>query len=192
MTLNDPFATHPPVPSFTVTSTTLDEGDTLGLDQMSGIFGVPGGKDVSPQLSWSGRRPRRRATPSPSTTPTRRRAAGFCHWAVAALPADCTDLPENAGDDDGPGLPPGAIQYRNDAGGARFLGAAPPPGHPAHRYFINVYALDTADLGVPAERDGRAARLQPVRHTIARAQMIVMAGGCPPSRPRAVSPSPAP
>ena len=54
MTLNDPFATHPPVPSFTVTSTTFDEGDTLGLDQMSGIFGVPGGKDVSPQLSWSG------------------------------------------------------------------------------------------------------------------------------------------
>src|SRR5262245_58325449 len=54
MALNDPFATHPPVPSFTVTSTTLNEGDTLGLDQMSGIFGVPGGKDVSPQLSWSG------------------------------------------------------------------------------------------------------------------------------------------
>ena len=52
MTGNDPFATHPPVPSFTVTSTTLNEGDTLGLDQMSGIFGVPGGKDVSPQLSW--------------------------------------------------------------------------------------------------------------------------------------------
>ena len=43
MTLNDPFATHPPVPSFTVTSTTLKEGDTLGIDQMSGIFGVPGG-----------------------------------------------------------------------------------------------------------------------------------------------------
>ena len=59
MTLNDPFATHPVVPSFTVTSTTLNEGDTLGLDQMSGIFGVPGGKDRSPQLSWSG--PRRDA-----------------------------------------------------------------------------------------------------------------------------------
>jgi phosphatidylethanolamine-binding protein (PEBP) family uncharacterized protein len=54
MALNDPFATHPEVPSFTVTSTTFDEGDTLGIEQMSGIFGVPGGQDRSPQLSWSG------------------------------------------------------------------------------------------------------------------------------------------
>src|SRR6478735_1323750 len=54
MDRNDPFAMHPEVPTFTVTSTTLNEGDTLGLDQMSGIFGVPGGKDRSPQLSWSG------------------------------------------------------------------------------------------------------------------------------------------
>ena len=34
--MNDPFARLPVVPSFT------------------GIFGVPGGKDLSPQLSWSG------------------------------------------------------------------------------------------------------------------------------------------
>ena len=30
MTRNDPFATHPEVPSFTVTSTTLADGDTSG------------------------------------------------------------------------------------------------------------------------------------------------------------------
>ena len=71
----------------------------------------------------------------------------------------------------------GAIQYRNDAGGARFLGAAPPPGHPAHRYFINVYALDTADLGVPAGATNALVGFNLFQHTIARAQMIVMAGG---------------
>ena len=88
-----------------------------------------------------------------------------------------TELPEGAGDDGGPGLPPGAIQYKNDAGSARFLGAAPPPGHPAHRYFINVYALDTADLGVPAEATPALLGFNLFGHTIARAQMIVMAGG---------------
>ena len=82
----------------------------------------------------------------------------------------------DAGDDDGPGLPAGAIQYRNDAGGARFLGAAPPPG-PAHRYFINVYALDTADLGVPADAPPALLGFNLFQHTIGRAQMIVMAGG---------------
>ena len=101
---------------------------------------------------------------------------GFWHWAVATLPADVTELPEGAGDDEGSGLPPGAIQYRNDAGSARFLGAAPPPGHPAHRYFINVYALDTADLGVPADASPALLGFNLFQHTIARAQMIVMAG----------------
>jgi Raf kinase inhibitor-like YbhB/YbcL family protein len=176
MTGNDPFATHPPVPSFTVTSTTLNDGDTLGLDQMSGIFGVPGGKDVSPQLSWSGAPASTQGYAVTVYDPDAPTGCGFFHWAVATLPADCTELPENAGDEGGPGLPTGTIQYRNDAGGARFLGAAPPPGHPAHRYFINVYALDTDDLGVPADATNAIVGFNLFQHTIARAQMIVMAG----------------
>ena len=123
------------------------------------------------------RPPRRRATPSRSTTPTRRPAPGSGTGRSPPCPPTCTELPESAGDDDGPGLPAGAIQYKNDAGGARFLGAAPPPGHPAHRYFINVYALDTADLGVPADATTALLGFNLFGHTIARAQMIVMAGG---------------
>jgi len=128
MTLNDPFANHPPVPSFTVTSTTLNEGDTLGLDQMSGIFGVPGGKDRSPQLSWSGAPADTQGYAVTIYDPDAPTGSGFWHWAVATLPAHVTELPEGAGDDAGTGLPPGAIQYKNDAGGARFLGAR---GHQA-------------------------------------------------------------
>jgi phosphatidylethanolamine-binding protein (PEBP) family uncharacterized protein len=52
--MNDPFARLPVVPSFTVTSTDVADGQALPSAQMSGIFEVPGGKDVSPQLSWSG------------------------------------------------------------------------------------------------------------------------------------------
>jgi phosphatidylethanolamine-binding protein (PEBP) family uncharacterized protein len=51
---NDPFARLPEVPRFTVTSTTVSDGDAWPAEQMSGLFGVPAGKDVSPQLSWSG------------------------------------------------------------------------------------------------------------------------------------------
>ncbi len=115
MTLNDPFATHPAVPSFTVTSTTLNEGDTLGLDQMSGIFGVPGGKDRSPQLSWSGAPAEAQGYAVTIYDPDAPTGSGFWHWAVATLPADVTELPESAGDEEGSGLPPGAVQYKNDA-----------------------------------------------------------------------------
>ena len=52
--MNDPFARLPVVSSFTVTSTDVADGQALPSAQMSGIFEVPGGKDVSPQLSWSG------------------------------------------------------------------------------------------------------------------------------------------
>jgi hypothetical protein len=46
--MNDPFARLPVVPSFTVTSTDVTDGQALPLAQMSAIFGVPGGKDLSP------------------------------------------------------------------------------------------------------------------------------------------------
>ena len=52
--MNDPFARLPVVPSFTVTSTDVTDGQPLPPAQMSGSFKVPGGKDLSPQLSWSG------------------------------------------------------------------------------------------------------------------------------------------
>jgi len=52
--MNDPFARLPVVPSFAVTGTDVTDGQELPPEQMSGLFGVPGGKDLSPQLSWSG------------------------------------------------------------------------------------------------------------------------------------------
>ena len=61
--MNDPFARLPVVPSFTVTSTDVADGHTLPMAQMSAIFGVPGGKDLSPQLSWSGAPAEPRVTP---------------------------------------------------------------------------------------------------------------------------------
>ncbi len=176
MSANDPFAGLPEVPSFTVTSTTLTEGGGTPPAQMSGLFGVPGGEDVSPQLSWSGAPEGTKSYAVTVYDPDAPTQSGFWHWAIADIPATVTELPEGAGDDDGPGLPPGAIQYKNDAGSARFLGAAPPPGHPPHRYFINVYALDTADLGVPADAMCALLGFNLFGHTIARAQMIVMAG----------------
>lgn len=51
---NDPFARLPELPSFTLTRASVEDGKPLAPPQLSGMFGVPGGRDASPQLTWSG------------------------------------------------------------------------------------------------------------------------------------------
>jgi phosphatidylethanolamine-binding protein (PEBP) family uncharacterized protein len=69
-------------------------------------------------------------------------------------------------------MPAGALTLANDAGLARFLGAAPPEGHIEHRYFIVVHAVDVESLGL--EKDARPAVLgfNLFFHTLARASMV--------------------
>jgi phosphatidylethanolamine-binding protein (PEBP) family uncharacterized protein len=44
----------PPASMFPLRSTTVRDGHSLSVAQMSGIKGVPNGQDRSPQLSWNG------------------------------------------------------------------------------------------------------------------------------------------
>ena len=46
MSPNDPFARLPEAPRFTVTSTTVSDGDAWPAEQMSCLFGVVAGKDI--------------------------------------------------------------------------------------------------------------------------------------------------
>jgi hypothetical protein len=122
MTSNDPFAGLPEVPGFTVTSASVQEGKPLADAQMSGLFGVPGGLDASPELSWSGAPDGTRSYAVTVYDPDAPTMSGFWHWAVANIPAAVTSLPEGAGDESGSGLPGSAVRLSNDAGGARFVG----------------------------------------------------------------------
>ncbi|MER5753428.1 YbhB/YbcL family Raf kinase inhibitor-like protein [Streptomyces sp. NPDC002088] len=175
MSANDPFARLPEAASFTVTSTTLTDGAALSPEQFSGIFGVPGGKDVSPQLSWSGAPEGTKSyavTVYDADAPT---GSGFWHWAVADIPATVTELPEGAGDDTGSGLPEGAFQLPNDARAARFIGAAPPAGHGLHRYFIVVHALDVESIGVAADATPAVLGFTMAGHILGRAVLTATA-----------------
>jgi Raf kinase inhibitor-like YbhB/YbcL family protein len=145
--MNDPFARLPVVPSFSVTSTDVTDGQPLPPAQMSGIFEVPGGKDLSPQLSWSGAPAETRSYTVTMYDPDAPSGSGFWHWAVADIPASVTELPAGAGDVTGEHLPAGAVQLPNDARWARFIGAGPPPGDGRHRYVIVVQALGIEKVG---------------------------------------------
>ena len=106
MTAHDPYAPLPDVPAFDVSSESFDDGSTIPPAQRSGVMGA-GGKDESPQLSWSGAPAGTKSYAVTVFDPDAPTASGFWHWAVLNIPADVTSLPAGAGSRDGAALPAG-------------------------------------------------------------------------------------
>ena len=57
----------------------------------------------------------------------------------------------------------------NDARLAQYVGAAPPPADPPHRYYIVVTAVDVDTLGVDKEATPALLYATLTDHTLARA-----------------------
>ena len=169
---NDPFERIPDVATFTLTSSDATDGQPFAAPQMSGAFGVPGGEDASPQLSWSGAPAGTKSFAITMYDPDAPTQSGFWHWAVADIPADVTELPTGAGTADGSRLPAGAYQLRNDGGAAQYIGAAPPAGHGQHRYFITVHALDVDKIGVGPDASPANLGFNIFSHSIGRATIV--------------------
>ena len=177
--MNDPFARLPAVPSFTVISTDVKDEQALPAAQMSGLFDVPGGQDLSHQLSWSDAPAETRSYTVTMYDPDAPSGSGFWHWALVDIPASVTGLPAGAGNSAGEHLPAGAFHLPNDARLARFIGAGPPPGDGRHRYVIVVQALGIEKVGqlqLPVRADSTPAWLgfsiNISGHLLARAVMV--------------------
>jgi Raf kinase inhibitor-like YbhB/YbcL family protein len=162
----NPYDFLPALPGFTLTSRDVTDSQPLKQAQVSGIMGA-GGQDTSPQLSWSGFPEQTRSFAVTVFDPDAPTASGFWHWAVANLPATVTELPAGIGD--GSVLPGEAITLRNDAGLARYVGAAPPAGHGYHRYFIAVHAVKVEKLDLTADASPAYLGFNLFMNAIARA-----------------------
>ncbi len=165
----NPYDHLPAVASFTLTSTDLVDGGTVGLDH---VHDSAGGSNVSPHLSWSG-------FPAPTASfavtcfdPDAPTGSGWWHWLVADLPAGVTQLPRGAGAPDGSGLPAGAVQFRTDYGSHGYQGSGPPPGDHPHRYIFVVHALDVPALGLAADTPAAIVGFHLTAHTLARATLV--------------------
>ncbi len=167
----NPYDFLPQVPSFSVTSSDVSDGEVLARPHVSGVMGA-GGEDRSPQLSWSGFPEGTRSFAVTVYDPDAPTASGFWHWAVANIPVSVTELPGGAGDKDGGDLPEGAVQLRNDGGFAGLVGAAPPAGHGPHRYFVVVHAVDVERLDVDTDATPAVLGFNLFFHALARATLV--------------------
>lgn len=163
----NPYEELPKVAVFSLISEDIQDGEKLPLAQVSGMMGK-GGQDLSPQLAWSGFPTGTKSFAVTMYDPDAPTGSGFWHWAVANIPGSITSLSRSAGDDEGAGLPAGALQLKNDAGMARYLGAAPPDGHGKHRYIFAVHALDIEKLDIPAEATPAYLGFNLFSHTLGR------------------------
>ena len=163
---HDPYENLPPAPGFRVSGPDLLDGKEMPRHYASE---GAGGGNVSPHLSWYGFPDETRSfvvTMYDADAPT---PSGFWHWVVADIPAAVTELPAGAGSAGSSGLPAGARHLRNDAGVRGYAGAAPPPGHGPHRYFIAVHAVDVESLGVDDDASPAYLSFVLLGHTLARA-----------------------
>ncbi|NJP30429.1 YbhB/YbcL family Raf kinase inhibitor-like protein [Micromonospora thermarum] len=158
----DPYELLPTVPSFTLTSEDVQNGEP-----MDAAHAHPGGggDNVSPQLAWSDFPAETKGFAVTCFDPDAPTGSGFWHWVLVNLPASVTQLPRGASDAD----LAGGFTVRNDYGEQGYGGAAPPPGDRPHRYVFAVHALDVERLDVTPDATPAYVGFNLAFHTLARA-----------------------
>jgi Raf kinase inhibitor-like YbhB/YbcL family protein len=123
-----------------VTSASFDDGATIPMDY---VFAGCGGKNQSPQLSWSGAPSGTSSFAITCFDPDAPTGSGYWHWLAFDIPSSVAKLDAGAGTDKSPA---GGKSALSDYGLSSYGGPCPPKGDEAHRYIFTVYALDVAAL----------------------------------------------
>jgi len=143
-----------------VSSSAFNEGESIPSQYTCD------GKDISPQLKWSGVPDEAKSIALIADDPD---APGktWVHWVLFNLPPETTSLDENMpGDVE---LENGAKQGITDFGDHGYGGPCPPGG--IHRYFFKVYALDTElDLNSDVQKDDVVSAMD--GHILAEGQLM--------------------
>lgn len=158
----NPYDLLPPVPSFTVTSNDIRDGEPMGIEFAH--FSV-GGSNLSPHLAWSGFPEETRSFVVSCFDPDAPTPSGYWHWTVVNVPVTVTELPRGV---DVSTLE-GAFCVRNDYGERNYGGSAPPAGDRPHRYIFAVHAVDVERLDVTPDVAPTVVAYNLAFHTLARA-----------------------
>lgn len=125
------------------------------------------GNDISPELSWEDVPSHTKSFVLIMHDPDAPRSGGFTHWVVYNITPETGHLEKNVPKQER--IAGVAIQGKNDAGKIGYLGPAPPSG--VHRYFLRLFALDSAlDLGPRATHTEVSAAMK--GHILAQAELM--------------------
>ena len=134
--------------SFTLSSDTL-KGQLSKKEEFNG-FGC-NGENKSPELHWSDIPKGTKSFALTVFDPDAPTGSGWWHWIVVNIPANVTQLPEDASAKHL--LPKGAVETVTDFGRPGFGGPCPPKGDKAHAYIFTLYALDVDKLDIDEKTD---------------------------------------
>ncbi|MEH1168931.1 YbhB/YbcL family Raf kinase inhibitor-like protein [Micromonospora sp. CPCC 205539] len=161
----DPYELLPTVPSFTLTSDDVQNGEPMDARH---AHGSTGGDDVSPQLTWSDFPAETKSFAVTCYDPDAPTGSGFWHWVLVNVPVTVTQLPSGAGGAASTDLG-GAFSVRNDYGEQGYGGSAPSAGDRPHRYIFAVHALDVERLDLTPDASPAYVGFNLTPHTLARA-----------------------
>lgn len=149
------------VPSLDLSSTSLS-GDVISKECSCD------GHNTSPELSWKAPPDRTQSFALTVTDKDSLFGFSFVHWVLYDIPADKRELPEGIAKEEQ--LPDGSRQGHNDNDKIGYVGPCP-PGHSAHRYAFDLYALDTK-LNLPSGASKKQALKAMKGHILAKGELV--------------------
>jgi Raf kinase inhibitor-like YbhB/YbcL family protein len=168
-----PYDFMPEVPSFTVTSTDVAEGQQMGDDQIYNGFGMSGA-NISPELSWTGFPAETAGFAVTCYDPDAPTGSGWWHWVMYNIPANATGLAAGAGT--GRNAPRGSAQGNTDFGSKGYGGPCPPVGDAPHHYHFKVFALKVDKLDVPGNATAAMIGYNLNANKLATAEIVSLYG----------------
>jgi Raf kinase inhibitor-like YbhB/YbcL family protein len=146
-----------------VSSESFEDG---GVIPIAHVFTGCGGRNVAPQLGWSGAPAGVRSYAITCFDPDAPTGSGYWHWLAFDVRASVTSLRAGDGNANAPG---GGRAGYNDFGQSTYCGPCPPKGDGEHHYTFTVYALDVDRLaGVDENTTGATVVFNMRGHVLAQ------------------------
>ena len=161
----DPTGHVPPMSSVTLSAPWAAASEETSpsaseLPRECGAITVPGGKNHSPALSWTGSPPAGTASYALAMVDMTPPGRGVVHWLVLDIPVATSSIATAASGTEK--MPRRSAELRSETGGYGYAGPAPPAG--THTYLFVLYAMPSATSGL-----GRSAAIDRFFETVSRA-----------------------
>jgi Raf kinase inhibitor-like YbhB/YbcL family protein len=127
-----------------------------------------GQDDISAELSWNAPPDRTQSFALIVIDQDSPFGFKFTHWVLYDIPSDKRELPENTPKQEH--APDGSRQGHNDYDGIGYVGPCP-PGHSAHHYVFDLYALDTK-LNLPPGASKKQVLKAMKEHVLASGELV--------------------